>query len=61
MVADALGLWVVKLSVYLFNTMQEEWVLVFHDNGFKQFMPTQWQDIKENANIFLFNEINSPW
>ena len=52
--ADALAPFIAKASAAMVLIMQDSLVLVFHREGFHYSIPSQCQEIIENANVFLY-------
>ena len=50
MAADALALCVTMLSSTMILTMQDKLIIVFHKEGFKLPVSSQWGKLIENAN-----------
>ena len=53
MAADALAPFITRSSAIIILTMQDKWVLVFHEEEFQVHLPSECWEIIKNANIFL--------
>ena len=53
MVADVLAPCTAWSSAAMILVMQVKWVLVFHEGGFQQPVPSQWWAMIENADVIL--------